>query len=469
MSAKTQTILPLESPSNVALYPADPTVAQIAADAAAAAEVLGAQPLGQIGGEFNRAKLANGTTENRGGESTLGNLVAEVQRWATEAPESGSAEIAFMNPGGLRADMIGTGTGSFPRTLTFKQAALVQPFANTLVNMELTGAQIKTVLEQQWQPRDSLNRLLTRPFLRLGVSEGFEYTYSERIVTEFPLDNPATPDVDESLTSYEGRYGTVTGMWLNGVPIDPAATYSVTVNSFLATGGDNFFELNNGTGQARHGQDRPHRDGRLHGRVRGDDAASGRLRAARRRGRTSRPALRPRTSRRATVAFDVKSWAMSTAADAKDATLAVSLGGTALGSFPVDNTIGTAIYDHYGTATVSVQLPANAPVGATELTLTGATTGTSITVPITIAKAVSTVTATAPSSIKQKKETAPISVVVTSTGPQATGTVQAVIDGKVVDTAHARRTVPPTLDVGPFTQGRGRRRDPVPRRHGHRR
>ena len=169
--------------------------------------MLGAQPLGQIGGAFNRAKLANGTTENRGGESTLGNLVAEVQQWATEAPESGSAEIAFMNPGGLRADMTGTGTGPFPRTLTFKQAALVQPFANTLVNMQLTGAQIKTVLEQQWQPRDSLNRLLTRPFLRLGVSEGFEYTYSERIVTEFPLDNPATPDVDESLTPYQGRYG----------------------------------------------------------------------------------------------------------------------------------------------------------------------------------------------------------------------------------------------------------------------
>ena len=57
---------------------------------------------------FNRAKLADGTTENRGGESTLGNLVAEVQRWATREPESGAAQIAFMNPGGLRADMVGT-------------------------------------------------------------------------------------------------------------------------------------------------------------------------------------------------------------------------------------------------------------------------------------------------------------------------------------------------------------------------
>ena len=282
MSAKTQTILPLENSSNVALYPADPS-SRRSRRRRGRGEVLGAQPLGQIGGAFNRAKLANGTTENRGGESTLGNLVAEVQRWATEAPESGSAEIAFMNPGGLRADMTGTGTGPFPRTLTFKQAALVQPFANTLVNMDLTGAQIKTVLEQQWQPRDSLNRLLTRPFLRLGVSEGFEYTYSERIVTEFPLDNPATPDVDESLTSYQGRYGTVTGMWLNGVPIDPAATYSVTVNSFLATGGDNFFELNNGAGKRDTGKIDLTAMVDYMAEFADDDAASGRLRAARRR------------------------------------------------------------------------------------------------------------------------------------------------------------------------------------------
>ena len=56
--------------------------------------------------------------------------------------------------------------------LTFKQAADVQPFANTLVNMDLTGAQIKATLEQQWQPAGA-----ARPFLRLGASKGFTYTY----------------------------------------------------------------------------------------------------------------------------------------------------------------------------------------------------------------------------------------------------------------------------------------------------
>ena len=195
----------------------DPAVAQ--------SDVLGAVPLGHISGEFRRAKLANGTTENRGGESTLGNLVAEVQRWATSTPIAGGAQIAFMNPGGLRDDMVGNATGGYPAVLTYKQAAVVQSFANTLVNMKLTGAQIKTVLEQQWQ-RDNAGQVPTRPFLRLGTSAGFKYTFDA--------------------SRAEGSR--ITNMWLNGKAIDPAASYSVTVNSFLATGGDNFREFAKGSG-----------------------------------------------------------------------------------------------------------------------------------------------------------------------------------------------------------------------------
>ena len=95
-----------------------------------------------------------------------------------------------MNPGGLRAGHgRGSGTGGVPATLTYKQAADVQPFANTLVNMDLTGAQIKATLEQQWQPAGA-----ARPFLRLGASEGFTYTY----------------DADAAGGSR------ITGMWLDG-------------------------------------------------------------------------------------------------------------------------------------------------------------------------------------------------------------------------------------------------------------
>ena len=104
--AKTQSILALTE----ANYTEDPAVVSIVHDAIAFAAPIGAQVLGTIEAPFSRAKLSNGTTENRGGESTLGNLVAEVQR--AETPEDqGGAEIAFMNPGGLRADMIGTLVG----------------------------------------------------------------------------------------------------------------------------------------------------------------------------------------------------------------------------------------------------------------------------------------------------------------------------------------------------------------------
>src|SRR3954451_20639305 len=146
-----------------------------------------------------------------------------MQRWATSTSQYGSAQIAFMNPGGLRADLNGTGTGS-PRDVTYRQAADVQPFANELINKTMTGAQIRAVLEQQWQ-RDASGNVPSRPFLRLGVSKGFKYTYVETAVT---VNGTAT---------FQGQ---VTGMWLNGTPIDPATTYSVTVNSFLASGGDNF-------------------------------------------------------------------------------------------------------------------------------------------------------------------------------------------------------------------------------------
>ena len=242
ITVESQEILPLEGPDPdgsgpgvpPSLYPADPLVETIVADAVAEADVLGAVPLGDVEGPFDRARWSEpdnndeGTdpqiTENRGGESTLGNLVAEVQRWATESETFGAAEIAFMNPGGLRANMAGP-------TVTYKQAANVQPFANTLVNMDLTGAQIKTVLEQQWQ-RDAQGNVPTRPFLRLGTSKGFEYSY------------------DPSLA--EGSR--ITGITLNDEPVTPGATYSVTVNSFLASGGDNFRELANGANKRDTGQ-----------------------------------------------------------------------------------------------------------------------------------------------------------------------------------------------------------------------
>lgn len=152
---------------------------------------------------------------DRGVESAAGNLAADAQQWATS---SNGAEIAFMNPGGVRSDLTyAAASGEGDGVVTWCEAFTFQPFGNTLVTFPMTGAQIVSVLEDQCQPAG-----LSRPFLHLGVSEGFTYDLSKTIVAG-------------DCTSV-----TVSSVRLNGVALDPAATYMVTVNNFLADGGDNF-------------------------------------------------------------------------------------------------------------------------------------------------------------------------------------------------------------------------------------
>ncbi len=209
-------------------YPEDQAIlTDIVEPAALVAAEKGKVSLGSITGDFNRALKSDGSTEARGGESVLGNWVADVHLWAAQQAKP-ETQIAFMNPGGLRADMpyAGTSAEDPDGNVTFKEAADVQPFANTLMTLTLTGEQIRQVLEQQWQPAGS-----SRPFLKLGVNDGFQYTF-----------NP-TAALGEHITS----------MTLNGVEIDPAASYVVVANSFLATGGDNFGAFKNGVGLADSG------------------------------------------------------------------------------------------------------------------------------------------------------------------------------------------------------------------------
>ncbi len=387
-----QNILPLvKTPA----YPTDAATQAIVDKAVADAAVLGAQPLGQITGPFNRAKTSAGA-ENRGGESTLGNLVAEVQKTATSSATTGSAQIAFMNPGGLRADMVGS-SSTYPNTLTYKQAANVQPFANTLVNMKLTGAQIKTALEQQWQPAGS-----SRPFLRLGISKGFTYTYDPRAAAG----------------------SRITAMWLNGTAIDPAASYSVTVNSFLAAGGDNFFVLAQGTNKKDTGQTD------LQAMV---DYMNSHTPVSPDYTQRSVGVMFPAGAPASylpgdQVNFDLSSLAFSTAPDLKDSSVSVSLGNTQLGTFAVDNTLGTAITDEYGTASVSFTLPTGLPTGQQKLTVTGAQTGTTTTVPITVDPLVTTTTVLSASAASQTYGTASpatlTATVATSDGSAPAGSVR---------------------------------------------
>lgn len=342
-------------------YPADPEVQAIVDQAVADAEGPGSQVLGQIESPLKRATKADGS-ENRGGESTLGNFVAEVQRWATSADTFGGAQIGFMNPGGIREDMVGNPDGGYPSPLTYAQAAGVQPFANTLVNMQLTGKQIRQLLEEQWQPEGS-----SRPFLRLGTSKGFKYTYD------------ATAEAGQRIQK----------MWLNGKQVKGQQSYSVTANSFLASGGDNFATFKEGsnvrdTGQtdlqamvdymAQRGADNPATpDWKQHAigmRWLSDNVV--------------KPGARKVKLRLTSLAFTAEG-------DVQDTKIIAKIGQRVLGKFSVDNTLPAledplSAFDETGTAKVVAKVPSNVKKGKKMLTLVGNKTGTTIKVPVKVQK-----------------------------------------------------------------------------------
>jgi 5'-nucleotidase len=162
-------------------------------------------------------------TANAAGESALGDVIADAQLAATSDPALGGAVVAFMNPGGIRADftyassVAGEGDGN----VTYGEMFTVQPFGNSMVTMTLTGSQIDTLLEQQATAGgDGLGRTLQ-------VSNGFTYEWS--------VGAPVGEKVD------------IASIKINGVPVDPNGSYRVTVNSFLADGGDRFTILTEGT------------------------------------------------------------------------------------------------------------------------------------------------------------------------------------------------------------------------------
>lgn len=159
-------------------------------------------------------------TANPAGESAAGDLIADSQLFATKDKANGGAQIAFMNPGGIRTDFIfkQSSGGEKDGDVTFGEAFSVQPFGNNLMTMTVTGANIKEILEQQFDnPSPGASRILQ-------ISEGFEYTYDKA-----------------------GAKGSrVVSMSLNGKAIEPTATYRVTANNFVADGGDLFAAFTKG-------------------------------------------------------------------------------------------------------------------------------------------------------------------------------------------------------------------------------
>jgi 5'-nucleotidase len=148
--------------------------------------------------------------QNSDGESPLGQLIADAH---LEATADAGAEVAFMNPGGIRVPIDFSGEGA----VTYSALYAVQPFGNHLVTMTLTGDELLRLLEQQW----SISGLR-----RLQVSKGSGFAY-----------NPEQP---------EGARIVRDSVVINGQRLQAKREYRITVNSFLADGGDNLPILREG-------------------------------------------------------------------------------------------------------------------------------------------------------------------------------------------------------------------------------
>jgi 5'-nucleotidase len=166
----------------------------------------------------NMSRFSPSTTDNQ--ESELGDVIADAQLASTSGADFGNAVVAFMNPGGIRADLtcsVACSTAS-PAPVTYNQLFNVQPFNNVMTVKTMTGDMIRRLLEQQFTVISPSIRLLQ-------VSNGFTYTYD------------ATQPAGSRVFNIK----------ISGTPIDPLASYRVAMNNFLASGGDGFTVFNEGT------------------------------------------------------------------------------------------------------------------------------------------------------------------------------------------------------------------------------
>lgn len=228
--------VPQVTTSDADLITAYPVLAQVkqTVDAALAkAAVVGNQPVGSVTADITTAlprpaepvTLPPGTNrDDRTNESTLGDLVGNAMRDGVPS-DMGDPDIGIVNSGGLRSELLYAGdTSSNPANtdgvVTYAEANNVLPFVNNVWLGRISGASLKKVLEEQWQPDGA-----SRPRMPLGLSDNVRVVY------------------DES----QPRYSRVSAVYVDGHPLDPARTYTVSTFNFLATGGDNFTSFKEAT------------------------------------------------------------------------------------------------------------------------------------------------------------------------------------------------------------------------------
>nr|WP_233251516.1 ExeM/NucH family extracellular endonuclease [Serinibacter arcticus] len=332
----------------VAAFPRVAEVKTIVDAALANANAVGSVAVGSVtaditsafgGGSYVDGVWTGGTRDNRAAESALGNLVADSLVSSLSSPDRGAATIGVVNPGGLRAELL-KGDDSL---ITYAEANAVLPFVNNLSTTTLTGAQFKTLLEQQWQTNAD-GTIPSRPYLQLGLSENVSYTFD------------ATQTLNNRITS----------ITIDGAPIDLAAEYRIGTFSFLVAGGDNFRIFTQG------------KDTRDSGLIDRDawisflgDSSPISPDFARRAVQV--PAIAP-VKAGTDLTVPVGQLNLTSLGSPENTTVTATLGDVELGSFPVAT----------GSTTITAQVPRTLAAGVYDLVVTAAPSGTTVQVPVTV-------------------------------------------------------------------------------------
>ncbi len=344
----------------ISTYPRVAEVDGIVTAALAEATVLGGQPVGEItadittahtGGSYVDGVWVASTRDDRASESTLGNLVANSLRDSLADTSRGGAQIGVVNAGGLRSELRYAGStgddadANGDGVITYAEANSVLPFLNNLWTVTLTGAQLDTLLEQQWQPTGS-----SRSYLALGLSDNVTWVST-------------TSDVSAGAP----RGDNVSAIYIDGVQVAPDDEITIGTFSFLATGGDNFTVFTEGTGA---------RDSGLVDR----DAwiaylgAQSPITPSFARTRAVVAEAPAATVAGGTLSFTVSGLDLTSLGSPQNTAATVTVGGTPLGTTAVSG----------GAADIAVTLPASLTAGAHVATVTAQPSGTAVTVPFTV-------------------------------------------------------------------------------------
>lgn len=321
--------------------------AKIVDDATKKAAQIGKRKIGTKTGPITTAFSPDGSRDDRGRESTLSNMIAQGYVDSLNKPgRTGGVDIGVMNPGGVRAELDGKG-----EAVTYGEAASIMPFANTVATIDLTGAQFRKVLEQQWQSDSS------RPFLKLGLSENVTYTYDPK--------------------ASAGKR--ITSVMIDGKPLSETKKYTIASNSFLLAGGDNFTTFADGTNPRDSGLV----DQSLFVEWIKDNSPlspSYAKHAVAVEGQPREVAAGKK------VTFKVSGVDLTSKGSPKNTELKVSLGDQELGTFPVKSgkTDAPPYPTRDGSATVTVTVPAGTPKGAATLEVLAAPSKTLARIPVQV-------------------------------------------------------------------------------------